>query len=98
MSNTAASVPCGQDWPPSESAHQLVAEQAPRLMAVIRTWHEPAHEEIAAWGLAFDDRIDLTSVPAGLHATVRGLDSALFLFSRGDVDGARIVWLDNIIR
>ena len=49
----------------AELVDELVAEDAPRLFAVLQEYGERADGRIAAWGMAFPDHADVVGVDHG---------------------------------
>jgi hypothetical protein len=73
---------------------ELVAEQAPRLFAVVQEYGERADGRIAAWGMAFEDYTDVVRVDRGLHLNLRSPERAVHLFSRSPHITAHVVWVN----
>lgn len=70
----------------------LVADEAPRLFAVVQEYGERVDAVIAAWGMAFPDHAELVSHQ--LRMSVREPESALRMFTVGHHIRARLVWFN----
>jgi len=72
----------------------MVAEDAPRLFAVVQEYGERVDGRIAAWGMAFDDRADIVSPECGLWLRLAAAEDALRGFNIGSHVHARLVWFN----
>ncbi|MGH3949263.1 MAG: hypothetical protein ACRDSE_09095 [Pseudonocardiaceae bacterium] len=72
----------------------MVADEAPRLFAVVQEYGERVDARIAAWGIAFDDHAEVISIERGLRMSLQTPESALRGFRVGSRIGARLVWFD----
>jgi hypothetical protein len=73
---------------------EMVAEEAPRLFALVQELGERADGRIAAWGLAFEDGpAEVVGVVPGTRMTLRSPESAVRRFSAGEHVRARLVWV-----
>lgn len=72
----------------------MVADEAPRLFAVVQEYGERVDAQIAAWGMAFDDHAEVVSVERGLRMSLREPDQALRGFNFGSHIRARLVWFN----
>ncbi|RKT89278.1 hypothetical protein SAMN05421805_11428 [Saccharopolyspora antimicrobica] len=70
----------------------LVADEAPRLFAVVQEYGDRVDCRIAAWGMAFADRVEVASVEGGLRMALSAPESALPGFNVGSHVRARLVW------
>jgi len=70
----------------------MVAEDAPRLFAVVQEYGERVDGRIAAWGMAFDDHADIVSSECGLWRRLTAAEDALRGFNLGSHVHARLVW------
>lgn len=70
----------------------IVADEAPRLFAVVQECGERMDGWIAAWGLAFDDHSEVMS--RDVHSSLRRPEDALRLFNVGSHIRARLVWFN----
>ena len=84
---------CGETEFAQEVA-ELVADEAPRLFAVVQEYGERVDGRIAAWGMAFEDRADIVSVNRGLHLNLRSPERAVRAFTRRPHITARLVWVN----
>ncbi|GAB3443320.1 hypothetical protein [Actinophytocola sediminis] len=73
---------------------EMVADDAPRLFAIVQEYGERVDATIAAWGLAFADRAEISSATGSLHMNLRAPEHALPGFSIGSRIRARLVWFD----
>ncbi|MDQ2790230.1 MAG: hypothetical protein DLM60_18165 [Pseudonocardiales bacterium] len=72
----------------------LVADDAPRLFAVVQEYGDRVDGRIAAWGIAFEDCAKVVAVDHGLHMSLRSPERAVLAFSRRPHITARLVWID----
>lgn len=72
----------------------MVADEAPRLFAVIQEYGERADGRIAAWGMAFEDHAAVVSVNGGTQLGLKAPESALRLFAFGKHISTRLVWFN----
>ena len=72
----------------------VVADEAPRLFAIVQEYGERVDGRIAAWGMAFDDYAEVVSVSRGVRASLRTPEDALRLFNCGSHIRARLVWFN----
>lgn len=72
---------------------RMVADQAPRLFAVVQAYCGQLDGRVAAWGMAFDDGAEIVSVERGLRMSVGAAETAPTLFARNPQVEARLVWL-----
>ena len=70
----------------------LVADEAPRLFAVVQEYGERVDAVIAAWGMAFPDHAEI--VAHQLRMSVREPENALHMFTVGGRIRARLVWFN----
>lgn len=72
----------------------MVADEAPRLFAVIQEYGERADGWIAAWGMKFDDRTEIISVEGGMRMTLQAPEAALRGFAWSSHIRSRLVWFN----
>ncbi len=72
----------------------LVADEAPRLFAVVQVYGEWVDGRIAAWGMAFEDHVEIVTVNRGLRMSLQTPDNALRRFTVGRHIRAHLVWLN----
>lgn len=70
----------------------MVADEAPRLFAVVQEYGERVDAVIAAWGMAFPDHAEI--VAHQLRMSVRDPESALRMFTADGHIRARLVWFN----
>lgn len=71
----------------------MVADEAPRLFAVVQEYGVRADGAIVAWGMAFDDHAEVVSVGSGVRGNQPTAQDTLRLFHWGSHIRARLVWL-----
>ncbi|GAA3037196.1 hypothetical protein [Actinokineospora globicatena] len=71
-----------------------VADEAPRLFAVIEEFGERVDARIAAWGMAFAERTELVATHRSIRMSLRDPESALALFTKPEQVRARLIWVD----
>lgn len=64
---------------------ELVAEEAPRLFAVVE--HDPEFQ-VVAWGLEFEESAQVVSEDGSVRMSLRGPESYLHLFK-----GSELLWI-----
>jgi hypothetical protein len=72
---------------------QMVADQAPRLFAVVQTYGGRLDGRVAAWGMAFDEGAEVVSIDRGLRMSLEAAETAPMLFALDRQIEARLVWL-----
>jgi hypothetical protein len=92
-------VPDPRELPPACDEHEfagileaMVADEAPRLFAVVQEYGERVDAVIAAWGMAFPDHAEI--VAHQLRMSVREPENALHMFTVGGRIRARLVWFN----
>lgn len=73
----------------------MVADEAPRLFALVQEYGDGVDGQIAAWGLAFENHAELIGADGGPEVHVSSVESAVWMFSRAAHMTARVVWVDN---
>ena len=71
-----------------------MADHAPRLFAVVAEYGDRVDAGIAAWGVAFTDRVEIVSAVHELRISMPTPQEALAAFSFGSHIHARLVWFD----
>lgn len=72
---------------------EMVAEKAPRLFAVVQEYGERVDGRIAAWGMAFDDHVEVSGVDGDVRMSLSGPERALHVYRRGSHITPRLVWV-----
>lgn len=72
----------------------MVADDAPRLFAVVQEYGERIDVRIAAWGMAFDDHAEVVGVERDMRMSLQAPENALRGFAWGSHVNARLVWVD----
>lgn len=75
-----------------ELVDEMVADEAPRMFAVVQTYDERVDGWVAGWGLAFEDRVEVISVEGRLRVDARSPERAARWFAGGPYVSARVVW------
>jgi hypothetical protein len=70
----------------------LVADEAPRLFAVVQEYGPRVDGRIAAWGMAFPDRAEIISVDHRQRLSLVDPYRALRLLTVGHRLSGRLVW------
>jgi len=73
---------------------EMVADEAPRLFAIVQEYGERADGRIAAWGMAFTDHTEVVSVEHTRRMSLQTPENALRLFNLGGYIRARLVWFN----
>lgn len=73
---------------------EMVADEAPRLFAVVQEYGERVDGRIVAWGMAFDDHAEVVSVGRTRRMSLQSPENALRLFKVGSHIRARLVWFN----
>jgi hypothetical protein len=74
----------------TQEVRELVAADAPQVFALVEEYGERVDGWIEAWGMAFDDHIDVLGVNGGLHASLSSVERVHRVFSRRRK--IRLVW------
>lgn len=85
---------CGEDEFAS-IMEGIVADEAPRLFAVVQVYGERIDGRIAGWGMAFADHAEVVSVERGLRMSLPAPENALRIFKFGSHIRARLVWFNR---
>lgn len=78
----------------AELVAEMVAGAAPRLFAVVQEYGERSDGWIAAWGMAFEDHVEVVSVNDAAVTSLRSLEHAVGGFSDPPNITARVVWVN----
>ncbi|MGH3822609.1 MAG: hypothetical protein ACRDRA_07180 [Pseudonocardiaceae bacterium] len=73
----------------AQEVRELVADEAPRVFALVEEYGERVDGRIVAWGMAFQDGTEVVGVN-GLHLRVASAERAQRAFSRRRT--IRLVW------
>jgi len=69
---------------------ELVADDVPRVFALVEECGERADGWVIAWGMAFEDHAELVSVRRGMHGHFQSAENARRAFARRRK--VRLVW------
>ncbi|MGB9278772.1 MAG: hypothetical protein WCB57_01595 [Pseudonocardiaceae bacterium] len=78
----------------TELVDEMVADEAPRLFAVVQEYGERVDGRIAAWGMAFEDRTEIVSVDHRMYLNLSSPQRAACLLSHRPHVTARLVWVN----
>lgn len=73
---------------------EMVADEAPRLFAVVQVYRERVDGRIAAWGMAFDEHADIVSVDNGTSVRLSSPERAAYGFNHRPDIIARVMWVN----
>jgi len=73
---------------------QLMISEAPRRFAILQELGERADGHVAAWGLAFDDELDMIDAETGTLHRAKKFDQTLRLYSHLPHVTAKVIWID----
>lgn len=76
----------------AELMAEMVAEDAPRLFAVVQEFGERVDARIAAWGLAHPGRVDVIGVDGTVHITAAAPETVLRRFDRRANTSTHLIW------
>jgi hypothetical protein len=76
-----------------ELLDEMVADHAPRLFAIVQEYGERVDAKFAAWGMAFDDHVDVIGVGGSVHVGAPSADGLLRRFHFGNHVTPRLVWV-----
>lgn len=72
----------------------MVADEAPRLFAVVQEYGDRVDARCAAWGIAFEDRAHVVRVRGRVTPCARTPEAALSRFRIGSHVNTRLVWVN----
>lgn len=70
----------------------MVAEFAPRLFAVVQEYGERLDGRLAAWGLAFDDHVEVLDADGRHYLSLGSVGRAAILYAEPPNVSTRVVW------
>lgn len=73
----------------------MVADEAPRLFAVVQVYRDRIDARIAAWGMAFENHAEVVSLQSALRMSLQTPENALRGFNCGSHVRARLVWFNG---
>lgn len=74
----------------AQEVRELVADEAPQVFALVEEYGERVDGRIVAWGMAFDDRVEVIGVNGVQWVSVLSVERAHRAFSRHRK--IRLVW------
>ena len=72
----------------------MVADTAPRLFAIVHEYGDRVDAACAAWGMAFDDHVDVIGIDGGIHLGAATPENVVRRFRFGSHITPRLVWVD----
>ncbi len=72
----------------------MVADEAPRLFAVVQEYGQRVDGVIAAWGIAFEDHAEVVSADGRLYLRLQAPQHAVRRFHVGTHIRAHLVWFN----
>jgi hypothetical protein len=76
--------------------NEVAREEAPRLFALVEEYGDAGDARVAGYGLAYEDRADVTSVEGDFHLRSQSAETARAVFGIGGDKSMRqvhLVWL-----
>jgi hypothetical protein len=73
---------------------ELVADEAPRMFAVVQEYGERVDGQIVAWGMALEDRAEVVRIDGHRRLSLRSPEGAVRAFSLRPHITARVVWVN----
>ncbi|MGH3771256.1 MAG: hypothetical protein ACRDRW_07655 [Pseudonocardiaceae bacterium] len=92
--NPATLAPLWNEAEFAEEINAMVAEEAPRLFAVVQEYGERVDIRVAAWGMAFENRVKVFAVDRSLHLSLRSPERAVRAFTHAPHITAHLVWIN----
>ena len=74
---------------------EMVADQAPRMFAVVQEYGERIDGRIAAWGMAFDEHAAVVDVRGNVFISTESAEASLRRFELGREITPRVVWVEQ---
>jgi hypothetical protein len=78
----------------AELLENMVADEAPRVFAVVQEYGERVDARIAAWGVAFPDHAEVVPTERGPRMSLQAPENALRYFNVGSYICTRLVWFN----
>jgi hypothetical protein len=82
--------PLGTEEEFDRLVEELVADTAPRLFALVQECGERADSWVAAWGMQFEDHVEVVAVHRSLRLSLSSAERAHAVLSR--LGTMRLVW------
>lgn len=73
---------------------KIAVEGAPRLFAVLHEHRERGDVSLAAWGMAFRNRVEVVSVEGTRRMSLTSVERVRFMYARQEAV-THVVWLDG---
>ncbi|MPZ67086.1 MAG: hypothetical protein GEU83_16795 [Pseudonocardiaceae bacterium] len=96
-SNAATGIvelPLGTEEEFAQLVAELVTDEAPRLFALVEEHGERVDGWILAWGMAFEDHVEIVGVDGGMRGSFPSVQRARWALSRRVK--VRLVWVDTV--
>jgi hypothetical protein len=74
---------------------EMVADQAPRVFAVVQELGERLDGRIAAWGMAFDEHAAVVDVRGNIFISTESAEASLRRFQVGREITPRLIWVEQ---
>lgn len=75
----------------NELIQEMVADEAPKLFAVVQEYGERVDAHVAGWGMWFGDHVVACNID-GRTMIMRSVESTMRLFRGGPYDTPRLCW------
>lgn len=79
----------------AELLEEMAAGHAPRLFAIMHEYGERVDARFAAWGMQFEDHVDVIGVGGSAHLGASSPESMLRMFRFGTHITPRLVWVPS---
>ncbi|HEY2575471.1 MAG TPA: hypothetical protein VGI74_04115 [Streptosporangiaceae bacterium] len=89
--------PLGDERKFAALLEEAIAEEKPRLFAIVQEYGERVDGRIAAWGMAFADHAEVVVVEYDRRMSLPTPEKALRSFHFGDHVRARLMWINPAV-
>ncbi|MEV4732322.1 hypothetical protein [Saccharopolyspora sp. NPDC049426] len=76
----------------TELVEALVADFTPQMFAVVQEYGDCLDADIVAWGIAFENRVEVIDVSGGLRMSLQSPERALQAFQTDGDFTTHLVW------
>jgi hypothetical protein len=76
------------------AVRELVNEFAPRRFAIFQDLGKRFDGRVAAWGITFDERIEIVDAQSSCRMSLASPETALRRYGRQPGVTARVIWID----
>lgn len=77
-----------------EAVRSLIDEFAPRRFAIFQDLDEHFDGRVAAWGIAFEDRVEIVDARSSCWMSLASPETALRHYTRLPRITSRVIWID----